>query len=86
MPRKLLSRIVLPASLPTILAGARIAANLGLSITIALELLLAQDGLGAMIWLSWQTLKIEDLFAAITCLALIGISFRLIVNWLARRR
>ena len=84
-PWQVFRHVILPGSAPMILAGTRLALNLSLSITTSVELIMGRTGLGAMIWLSWQTLKIEDLFAAITCLALIGISFRLIVNWLARR-
>ncbi len=66
-----------------ILSGMRLALNLSLTITTAIELLMGQNGLGAMIWLSWQTLRIEELYAAIFCLALIGISFRAAVVYLA---
>jgi NitT/TauT family transport system permease protein len=76
--------VILPASSPMILAGMRLALNLSLSITTSVELIMGRDGLGAIIWMSWQTMRIDELFAAITCLALIGISFRIIVNQLAR--
>jgi len=75
--------VILPGSSPMILAGVRLALNLSLSLTTSVELIIGQNGLGAMIWLSWQTMKTEKLFAAIFCLALIGIGFRLAVNYLA---
>lgn len=83
-PWQVFRHVILPASSPMILAGMRLALNLSLSITTSVELIMGRDGLGAMIWLSWQTMRIEDLFAAVTCLALIGISFRIVVNLLAR--
>jgi NitT/TauT family transport system permease protein len=82
-PWQVFRHVILPGSSPMILAGVRLALNLSLSITTAIELLMGRDGLGSMIWLSWQTLKIEELYAAIFCLAMIGISIRLLVNFLA---
>lgn len=69
----ILRRVVLPGSLPLILAGVRVSVNMALVITIAVELISAQSGLGAMIWFSWQVLAIEDLYVALTVAALLGI-------------
>jgi ABC-type nitrate/sulfonate/bicarbonate transport system permease component len=68
-----------------ILAGVRLALNLSLTITTSVELLMAQDGLGSMIWLSWQTLRIEELYAAVVALAVIGILFRFTIVMLTKR-
>ncbi len=66
-------RVVLPASLPLILTGARLALNSAFVVTIAVELLSAQEGLGATIWLAWQTLHTEELYVALFVTALLGI-------------
>lgn len=84
-PMQVFRHVILPGSSPMILAGVRLALNLSLSLTTSIELLMGQDGLGAMIWLSWQTLRIEELYAAIFCLALIGTLFRYTVIYLSRR-
>ena len=84
-PWQVFRHVILPGSSPMVLAGTRLALNLSLSITTSLELIMGRDGLGAMIWLSWQTLRVDELFAAVFCLALIGVGFRLIVNALARK-
>ncbi len=68
-----------------IFAGARLGLNLSLTITTAVELLMADTGLGSIIWLSWQTLRIEQLYAAVFTLAMIGISFRIVLALLADR-
>jgi NitT/TauT family transport system permease protein len=83
-PWHVLRHVILPGSSPMILAGMRLALNVSLSITTAIELLMANNGLGAMIWLSWQTLRIEELYAAIFCLALIGTAIRVTVIFLSR--
>jgi len=59
-PWHLFTRVVLPGSMPLIMAGARISINVALMLTIAAELVAAQRGLGQVIWFAWQTLRIEQ--------------------------
>ena len=84
-PRKILTRVLLPGSLPMILTGVRLAANTALALTIAVEIATAQTGLGALVWLSWQVLQIELLFAAIVMTALFGFTVNVLLQWLTRR-
>ena len=84
-PWQIFRHVTLPGSSAMILAGIRLALNLSLTLTTSIELLMGHNGLGAMIWLSWQTLRIEELYAAIFCLALIGITFRYALIFLANR-
>lgn len=73
-PLKVLIRVVLPGSLPLVLAGLRLAFNTALVVVIAVELLAAQRGLGAMIWSAWETMRTEELYAAVAVTAVIGIA------------
>jgi NitT/TauT family transport system permease protein len=66
-------RVVLPGALPMILVGLRLALTIGLVIAIALELVAANDGLGAWIWRAWQTFSIEDLWAGLLTASVFGI-------------
>lgn len=84
-PLTVLRRIVIPGSLPMILAGARIALNTALVITIAVELLTAREGLGAAIWLAWETLRTEELYAALVVIAVLGIAFNSLLRFVSRR-
>jgi NitT/TauT family transport system permease protein len=69
---KLFTRVIVPGSLPFMLTGVRLALNTALLLTIAVELISAKDGLGAMIWLAWQTLRMADLYVALVVIALLG--------------
>jgi NitT/TauT family transport system permease protein len=82
---KVFTRVVLPGSLPLVLAGVRLAFNTALLITIALELVTAQRGLGAMVWLAWQTLRVEELYASVALIATLGIVVSLLLQHLTRR-
>ena len=70
---KTFARVVVPGSLPMVLAGARIAINLAMVITIAVEIVSANQGLGVMIWFAWQTLRVEELYACLIITGLLGI-------------
>jgi NitT/TauT family transport system permease protein len=82
---RLFSRVVLPGSLPLILSGLRIALNASLGITIASEIAAGNDGLGNQIWLAWEVLDTEKLYACLIVIAVIGVAFAKFVQFLQRR-
>jgi len=71
--RMILRKVYVPASLPQIFTGLRISLGRALTITIALELVSCQDGLGSMIWIGWQTFYPEKLYVGILIAATLGI-------------
>jgi ABC-type nitrate/sulfonate/bicarbonate transport system permease component len=81
---KVFARVVVPGSLPFILAGARLAMNMALLVTVAVELVAAQEGLGAMIWFARETLRTEELYASLLVISVLGIGFNLLFQRLAR--
>ncbi len=83
--RRLFTRVVLPGSLPLIMAGARISINVALMLTIAAELVTAQRGLGQVIWFAWQTLRIEEVYGGLFVTSLLGIILSALLERLARR-
>lgn len=76
---KLFTRLVLPGSLPMALAGARLSLNVALTLTIAGELVAAQRGLGHMLWFAWQTFRIEEVYAGLVVISVIGIGLNVIL-------
>lgn len=82
---RLLWRVILPGSLPLILAGVRLALNSALVLTIAIELITAQEGLGALIGFAWRTLRTGELYASLGTIAVLGISFNVFVHLLMIR-
>jgi NitT/TauT family transport system permease protein len=80
-PVRILRRVVLPGSLPFVLAGVRVAANIALVTAIAVEMIAAGDGLGARVWLSWQVLRTEQLYATLAVIAAAGIGLNVLLAW-----
>jgi ABC-type nitrate/sulfonate/bicarbonate transport system permease component len=66
-------KILLPASVPFILAGIRLAIGRGLTGVAIAEWFGATEGLGYLIFFAGQTLNIPTLFVGVTAFAVLGI-------------
>lgn len=78
-------RILLPGSLPMMLTGLRLATNVAFHTTIGVEMVGSRTGLGSLLWLSWQTFRIEQLLAILVVIALIGVGLTSLLREVARR-
>jgi NitT/TauT family transport system permease protein len=81
----LFTRVMLPGSLPFVLSGARLALNAALLLTVAVEMISARAGLGVMIWRAWETMRVEQLYASLAVIVLLGVGSNLALGYLARR-
>jgi NitT/TauT family transport system permease protein len=66
-------------------AGFRLAIGMSLLLAVAVELVIATNGLGAMIQLSWQTLRIERIYVAIATIAVLGLILSPLLKLIERR-
>lgn len=73
-PRALFCKILLPASIPFILSGVRLAIGRGLTGVAIAEWFGATEGLGYMIFFAGQTLNIPTLFVGVTAFAVLGMT------------
>lgn len=80
---KTFTSVIIPGSLPLVLSGTRIAVNVALVITIAVELVSGERGLGVLTWFAWQTLRIQVLYATLITLAALGIAINALLHWLS---
>lgn len=65
-------RVILPASLPNIYVGMRLALASSFLVIVAAEMLAAQSGLGYLIWNSRLYFRIDWMFGAILMLGFLG--------------
>ncbi len=79
-PLRVFTHVVVPGSLPLILAGVRLGFNSALHIVVAVELLTARRGLGAMIWFAWETMRTEELYAAVAVTVFLGVAFNALLK------
>ena len=78
-------KVYLPACLPQIFTALRLAFSRALVLTISVELLNCQDGLGSMIWSAWQTFAIEKLYVSIALAGALGLLFQELFRQLEQR-
>jgi ABC-type nitrate/sulfonate/bicarbonate transport system permease component len=86
-------RVYLPACLPQAFTALRLSFGRALVLTISVELLSCNNGLGSMIWSAWQTFATERLYATVLVAAAMGMLShavfakieRLLVPWENRR-
>jgi NitT/TauT family transport system permease protein len=71
-PRHLYLMVTLPAITPALMDGLRLSVGLGLLGTIAVEFLVADNGLGHLIWNSWQVLSLKQSMAGLVVAAIVG--------------
>jgi NitT/TauT family transport system permease protein len=82
---RVFQKVVLPASVPTIFTGIRLAGSYALLVLIAAELVGANSGLGFLITDSEQNFAIPTMYAAIITVSLIGVILNVMLLRLERR-
>jgi NitT/TauT family transport system permease protein len=84
-PRRLLVRVVLPASLPAIFTGLRVGLGLAWVLVIVAEMLAVQGGLGYALWSAYQFSRLDLILAAIASVGGLGLVSDRIISLLAQR-
>jgi NitT/TauT family transport system permease protein len=83
--RQIVAKVLMPAALPFLLTGIRLAIGRAIVGVVVGELFGANAGLGYLIYTSGQTFDVPALFAGIVCLAIGGISLTWALQALERR-
>jgi taurine transport system permease protein len=82
---QVLGRVVIPATIPSILTGLRIALGTGWSTLVAAELVAATQGLGFMIQSAAQFLVTDIVIAGIVVIAIVAFALEWVARWAERR-
>lgn len=83
--RQELRHVVMPATLPSVFTGLRVAIAVAVLVTISAEYIVGGSGLGYLIFNSRALFKIEDAFVGIVVVALLGYTLQLIVMRVGKR-
>ncbi len=73
-----------PGALPSIVTGARVSLGFALIVVVGTEFLAAKQGVGALIWRSYQILDIDSMYAGLATTALIGWGLNLAITAVER--
>jgi NitT/TauT family transport system permease protein len=83
--RQLWTNIVLPAALPFIIAGLRLAVGRGLIGMVLADLYTAISGIGYLIVRSASTYQVDRMFVPIVTLGILGVTMTALVSLIERR-
>lgn len=73
-----------PGALPAIFTGIRLSIGFALIVIVGTEFLASKEGVGARIWLAYQILDIETLYAGLVTTALMGWGLNLAASIIER--
>jgi NitT/TauT family transport system permease protein len=81
----LFRHVILPAAMPVIFAGLRLALGTALIVIIAVEFLRAKQGVGYMTYYYWQVLSPEKMYAGLFVVMILGVILTYGLQWVQRK-
>lgn len=82
---EMLARVTLPAALPSIATGIRISASLALLVCVTTEYVTQTAGVGAYMAMQYGAVRIEEMYAAVLLIALLGYAVNVTLQATERR-
>jgi nitrate/nitrite transport system permease protein len=82
---RLVRHVLLPAALPTVLAGMRISVGIAWLVIVAAEMLVGGTGIGYFIWNEWNNLQIANIITAILVIGVVGVALDGLLAQVGRR-
>jgi len=82
---ELFRMVILPASTPSIVAGARLGAKIAVVIVIAAEMIGGKAGLGFFVSQSQYSFQIPEMYAGILTLAILGLAMNYLLVWIEKK-
>jgi len=77
--------VALPGALPAIFTGLRLALGFSLIVIVGTEFLAAKEGVGHLIWQSYQTFAIKKMYVGLVVTGLMGWGMTLLLDLIERR-
>jgi NitT/TauT family transport system permease protein len=84
-PQQLFRKVILPAALPTIFVGIRLASAAAMLVLVASEMVGAKAGLGYLVIYSQYSFLIPQMYFGILGITVIGLTFNAVLEALERR-
>jgi sulfonate transport system permease protein len=66
--------IIVPAAMPQVLAGVRVAVGLGVTVMVVANMFVSTTGLGAQVAIAQENFQIKDAWAGILMIAVVGLA------------
>ena len=73
-------KVVFPGSLPFVLTGARLSLKSSLSLSVGIEMIFGNSGLGTMLFRGWTALNMPFVYSILIIVSVIGIGSNLVLE------
>lgn len=83
--RQILLQIILPSSAPYIFTGLRISMAISLIVSVVAEMVASTDGIGYYILNAQRTFLIQEMYAGIICLGILGYLLNRLFVWVEHK-
>ena len=81
----LFRHVIIPAAMPVIFAGLRLALGTALIVIISVEFLRAKQGVGFMTFYYWEVLNPEKMYAGLVVVMVLGVGLTMMLQWIQRK-
>jgi nitrate/nitrite transport system permease protein len=82
---RIMTRILLPATLPYVLTGIRLGLGVAWLVIVASEMLTGGSGIGFWVWDEWNNLNVEHIIIAIFVVGIVGLLLEQVIMAIAKR-
>ncbi|MEL6149017.1 MAG: ABC transporter permease [Chloroflexota bacterium] len=82
---QMLRHVIIPAALPVIFAGLRLALGTALIVIVAIEFVRSQKGVGYLVYYNWQVGSTDKMYAGLFVVMVLGVLLTYGLQWLERR-
>jgi nitrate/nitrite transport system permease protein len=82
---RIVTRILLPATLPYVLTGIRLGLGVAWLVIVASEMLTGGSGIGFWVWDEWNNLNVEHIIIAIFVVGIVGLLLEQMIMAIAKR-
>ena len=77
----MIREVIFPASLPHIFSGLSLGMGVSFILIVVVEMIAAENGLGYVIWNSWNLFTMKRMYVAIITINILGILFTYGIEW-----
>lgn len=81
----LFTRVIFFGALPMIFAGLRIALAVSFIVLVAAEFVASKNGIGYLIWNSWELLQVDTMFVGIVAVGVLGLICSVLLQEIERK-
>lgn len=82
---QVLRHVIVPGALPGVAASMQVASGMSVLVVVGLELVVGGEGLGSLIWTSWQVFLPARTYAGVIVASVLGVAFTFAVSAGMRR-